>query len=127
MAASAAPVSGAIVSHSASDVARISLAARVTAINRAKASRCAAPRAGMQFAENHAHGAAKSKTDAGGEGGEGGEGSAAKADADAALDPAVRFYRDIQLVRGHILVGILRRSIPKSSVIGTPSLSAQVK
>lgn len=38
-------------------------------------------------------------------GGESGEGSAAKADADARLEPALRFYRDIQLVRGHILVG----------------------
>jgi hypothetical protein len=76
------------------------------ALDAAQASaRCAVPRIKTQVAENHAHGAAKSKTDAGGEGGEGGEGSAAKADADAALDPAVRFYRDIQLVRGHILVG----------------------
>jgi hypothetical protein len=35
---------------------------------------------------------------------------------DAALDPQ----------RGHGAVGTLRRSMPKSSVIGTPSFSAQV-
>ena len=53
-----------------------------------------------QVAENHQHGA-PAKTGAGGEGGEGG----ANADADARLDPMVRFYRNIQLVRGHLLVG----------------------
>ena len=60
----------------------------------------------VRLSEGHSHGAAKTdaaaKPDAGGEGG---EGSAAKVDADARLDPTLRFYRDIQLVRGHILVG----------------------
>ena len=60
----------------------------------------------------HDHGSPPTSADSaktpaanGGEGGEGGEGSAAQADADARLDPQVRFYRDIQLVRGHLLVG----------------------
>ena len=57
----------------------------------------------VRVAEAHQHGA-PAKADAG-EAGESGEGTAAKADADSRLDPAVRFYRDIQLVRGHILVG----------------------
>lgn len=62
------------------------------------------------LAQAHVHGGAASnvvmKPDmAPGMGGETGEDSVAKADADARLDPAVRFYRDIQLVRGHILVG----------------------
>ena len=68
-----------------------------------QAARCAS-QLRVQLAENqapHAHGGA-TKTDAGGEGG---EGSAAKTGADERLDPMVRFYRDIQLVRGHLLVG----------------------
>src|SRR3954468_2876069 len=39
-----------------------------------------------------------------GSGGEGDEGGKA-ADYDANLAPAVRFYRDIELIRGHLLVG----------------------
>ena len=54
----------------------------------------------VQLAENHQHGAPAAAA-AGGEGGE----DQTKLDADARLDPMVRFYRDIQLVRGHILVG----------------------
>lgn len=58
------------------------------------------------LAQAHVHGDAKAnvalKSDMGGESG---EGSAAKIDANARLEPTVRFYRDIQLVRGHILVG----------------------
>src|SRR4051794_22949164 len=42
---------------------------------------------------------------AGGEGGEGDEGGAAQKDYDAKLPPALRFYRDIELIRGHLLVG----------------------
>ena len=62
-------------------------------------------------AQGHVHGAVKAdvalkdgavKPEMGGESG---EGSAGKANADARLEPTVRFYRDIQLVRGHILVG----------------------
>ena len=49
-------------------------------------------------ADTHKHGAAANA----GDGGEGGEAGTA---ADAKLDPMVRFYRDVQLVRGHALVG----------------------
>ena len=68
--------------------------------------------AGRHAAPAHRHGtpvvlAAKAK--AGGEGGEGGEGDeggeGAKASYDASLKPSVRFFRDIELIRGHLLVG----------------------
>ncbi len=84
-------------------------ASSATAIDAAaQASRCPAP-ARMQLAENtqppaHSHGTPE-KAASGAEGGEGGEGSPAAADADARLEPSLRFYRDIQLVRGHLLVG----------------------
>ncbi len=42
---------------------------------------------------------------AGGDGGEADEGGAAQKDYDAKLPPALRFYRDIELIRGHLLVG----------------------
>src|SRR3954447_3592323 len=42
---------------------------------------------------------------AGGEGGEADEGGAAQKDYDAKMPPALRFYRDIELIRGHLLVG----------------------
>lgn len=45
------------------------------------------------------------KAGEGGEGGEGDEGGAARKDYDAKLPPALRFYRDIELIRGHLLVG----------------------
>src|SRR5829696_497051 len=59
--------------------------------------------AGRHAAAAHRHGAAvvlAAKAKAGGEGGEGGEG--AKASYDAGLKPAVRFYRNIELIRGHL-------------------------
>ena len=62
---------------------------------------CRAPSQVIRVADGHAHGADVKA----GAGGEGGEGSAAQMDADARLDPMVRFYRDVQLVRGHIRVG----------------------
>jgi hypothetical protein len=65
--------------------------------------------AGRHAAAAHRHGAAimlAAKAKAGGEGGEGDEGGeGAKASYDAGLKPAVRFYRDIALIRGHLLVG----------------------
>src|SRR5215207_5175196 len=68
--------------------------------------------AGRHAAAAHRHGAAivlAAKAKAGGEGGEGGEGNeggeGAKASYDAGLKPAVRFYRNIELIRGHLLVG----------------------
>src|SRR4051795_7252248 len=66
--------------------------------------------AGRHAAAGHRHGAAivlAAKAKAGGEGGEGGEGDeggeGAKASYDAGLKPAVRFYRNIELIRGHLL------------------------
>lgn len=62
-------------------------------------------------AQGHVHGDVKTDAEAKAAaiksdmGGESGEGSAAKQDANARLEPTLRFYRDIQLVRGHILVG----------------------
>ena len=66
-----------------------------------RGARATKARAGGEGGERGA-GAAKAKAGAGGEGGEGGEGSAAK---DASLEPTLRFYRDIQRIRGHLLVG----------------------
>lgn len=77
----------------------------------AKTARTLASPLSIRVAGGHSHDAPKSDAKKpatagpGGEGGEGGEGSAAQADADSRLDPLVRFYRDIQLVRGHLLVG----------------------
>jgi hypothetical protein len=48
----------------------------------------------------HAKGHAVTTKTTGGEGDEGGGGAK-----DAGLEPALRFYRDIQLIRGHLLVG----------------------
>jgi hypothetical protein len=76
-----------------------------TALDAALSSaRCTSAARLIRVTDSH-HTAEPAKTDAGGEGGEGGEGSATKADADSKLDPLLRFYRDIQLVRGHLLVG----------------------
>jgi hypothetical protein len=63
--------------------------------------------AGRHAAAAHRHGAPiVLAAKAGGEGGEGDEGGeGAKASYDASLKPAVRFYRDIELIRGHLLVG----------------------
>jgi hypothetical protein len=85
-------------------------ASSATAIDAtAQSSRCTA-QGRLLLAENtqapapaHSHGAPAQATPAG-DGGEGGEG-AANAEADARLEPSLRFYRDIQLVRGHLLVG----------------------
>jgi hypothetical protein len=75
-----------------------------TALDAATARTRPTPAQGvLRIAQTHQHGA-PAKAGAG-EAGEGGEGNAAKADADSRLDPAVRSYRDIQLVRGHLLVG----------------------
>ncbi len=71
----------------------------------------------IQVAQAHVHGDGKpgdgkpavsggvAINNGAGAGGESGEGSAGKVDADARLEPTLRFYRDVQLVRGHILVG----------------------
>jgi hypothetical protein len=64
---------------------------------------------GRHAAAAHRHGAPivlAAKAKAGGEGGEGDEGGeGAKASYDASLKPSVRFYRDVELIRGHLLVG----------------------
>src|SRR5829696_8330035 len=39
------------------------------------------------------------------DGGEGDEGGAAQKDYDAKLAPALQFHRDVELIRGHLLVG----------------------
>src|SRR5215203_1161915 len=60
----------------------------------------------LKVAQAHGqHGAVRMAAKAGGEGGEGDEGGAAQKDYDAKLPPALRFYRDIELIRGHLLVG----------------------
>jgi hypothetical protein len=51
------------------------------------------------------HGAATMTAGAGGEGGEGGGEKGAAAPAESQIDPAVRFFRDIALIRGHLTVG----------------------
>src|SRR3954468_10293108 len=65
--------------------------------------------AGRHAAAAHRHGAPlvlAAKAKAGGEGGDGDEGGeGAKASYDAGLKPAVRFHRNIELIRGHLLVG----------------------
>ena len=81
-------------------------ATSMTAIDAATQGALCSSSPRIQVAENtpaptHQHGAPTQITG----GGEGGEGSAAAASADARLDPKVRFYRDIQLMRGHLLVG----------------------
>jgi hypothetical protein len=60
----------------------------------------------LKVAQAHGqHGAVRMAAKAGGEGGEGDEGGAAQKDYDAKLPPTLRFYRDIALIRGHLLVG----------------------
>src|SRR5215204_2854567 len=60
----------------------------------------------LKAAQAHGrHGAVRMAAKAGGEGGEGDEGGAAQKDYDAKLAPALRFHRDIELIRGHLLVG----------------------
>jgi hypothetical protein len=59
----------------------------------------------LKVAQAHGqHGAVRMAAKAG-EGGEGDEGGAAQKDYDAKLPPTLRFYRDIALIRGHLLVG----------------------
>src|SRR5215211_7367660 len=59
----------------------------------------------LKVAQAHGqHGAVRMAAKAGGEGGEGDEGGAAQKDYDAKLPPTLRFYRDIALIRGHLLV-----------------------
>ncbi len=60
----------------------------------------------LKVAQAHGqHGAVRMAAKAGGEGGEGDEGGAAQKDYDAKLPPTLRFHRDIELIRGHLLVG----------------------
>src|SRR4051794_31883841 len=60
--------------------------------------------AGVQGAAHHQHGPASSTVLAAQQGGEGGEGGE-KGTAPSTLAPNLKFYRDVSLIRGHLLVG----------------------
>jgi hypothetical protein len=60
--------------------------------------------ASIQGAAHHQHGPAPSTVLAAQQGGEGGEGGE-KGTAPSTLAPNLKFYRDVSLIRGHLLVG----------------------